>query len=50
MATEKQIRKRKYEQKGAHLEGSQVNIVKYTFDGNPRFRLHFLLGLSSLSF
>lgn len=34
--------------RGAHLEGSQVNIVKYTFEGNPRFRLHFLLGLSSL--
>lgn len=36
--------------RGAHLETSQVNIVKYTFEGNPRFRLHFLLGLSSLSF
>lgn len=21
--------------RGAHLEGSQVNIVKYTFEGNP---------------
>lgn len=36
--------------RGAHLETSQNNIVKYTFEGNPRFRLYFLLGLSSLSF
>lgn len=32
--TEKQIRKRKYEQKRCSFRGFQVNIVKYTFEGN----------------
>lgn len=50
IAVNKKANKEEIEIRTAHLKTSQVTVVKYTFEGNPRFRLYFLSGFSSLSF
>lgn len=46
---EKEKARENTSKRGTHLETSQVNIMKYTYEGNPHFWLYFLSGLSFLS-